>query len=171
MPPPRFFGKYRGKVEANLDPFGQGRLQVSVPAVLGDARMAWAMPCSPYAGPGVGLFMIPPAGAQIWVEFEGGDPDFPIWSGGFWGAGEAPSPAPGPPQIAQKILKTDSITLTLNDLPGGGGVTLDVASPAVAVAATIEVTSAGIVLSVSSAKIEITAAGVAINGDALRVLP
>jgi hypothetical protein len=171
MPPPRFFGKYRGRVETNLDPFGQGRLQVSVPGVLGDARMAWAMPCSPYAGPGVGFFMIPPVGAQIWVEFEGGDPDYPIWSGGFWGTGETPSPAPGPQQVAQKIIKTDCITLTLNDLPGGGGVTLDVASPAVAVPAKIEVTSAGIVLTVSSAKIEVTAAGVAINGDALRVLP
>lgn len=171
MAPPRFFGKYRGKVETNLDPFGQGRLQVSCAAVLGDARMAWAMPCSPYAGPGVGLFMIPPVGAQVWVEFEAGDPDYPIWSGGFWGTGEAPSAAPGPQQIAQKIIKTDAISLTLNDLPGGGGVTLDVASPAVAIPAKIEVTSAGITISVSSSKIEVTAAGVAINGDALRVLP
>ena len=169
--PPRIFGKYRGKVETNLDPFGQGRLQVSVPAVLVDARMAWAMPCSPYAGPGVGLFLIPPVGAQVWVEFEGGDTDYPIWSGGFWRQGEAPSPASGPQQIAAKMLKTDTVTLTFNDLAGGGGVTLEVVPPAVATAAKIEITSAGITISFAAAKIEMTAAGVAINGDALRVLP
>jgi hypothetical protein len=171
MATPRFYGKYRGRVENNLDPFGQGRMQVSVPAVLGDARMAWAMPCSPYAGPGVGLFLIPPNSAQVWVEFEGGDPDYPIWAGGFWGLGEAPSPAPGPQQIAAKILKTDAMTLTLNDLPGAGGVTLEVNPPAVAIPAKVEITSAGIAISFAASKIEITATGVAINGDALTVLP
>ena len=171
MATPRFYGKYRGRVENNLDPFGQGRLQVSVPAVLGDARMAWAMPCSPYAGPGVGLFLIPPTGAQVWVEFEGGDPDYPIWAGGFWGVGEAPNPAPGPQQIAAMTLKTDCITLTLNNLPGAGGLTLEVTPPAVAVAAKIEITSAGITISHAQSKIQLTATGVAINGDALTVLP
>lgn len=171
MAPPRFFGKYRGKVETNLDPLGQGRMQVSVAAVLGDARLAWAMPCSPYAGPGVGLFLIPPVGAQVWVEFEGGDPEYPIWAGGFWGTGEAPNPAPGPQQVAAKILKTEAMTLTLNDLPGAGGVKLEVSPPAVAIAATVEITSAGVTISFAASKIELSAAGVAINGDALRVLP
>ena len=167
----RFYGKYRGLVQNNLDPFGQGRLQVSVAAVLGDASLAWAMPCAPYAGPGVGLFLIPPVGAQVWVEFEGGDPDYPIWVGGFWGQGEAPSPVPGPHQVAQKILKTEALTLSLNDLPGGGGVTIEAGPPAVPVATTIEITASGVTISHAAATIELTAAGVAINGDALRVLP
>jgi hypothetical protein len=171
MPTPRYYGKHRGKVENNLDPFGQGRLQVSVPAVLHGSRLPWAMPCSPYAGPGVGLFMIPPIGAQVWVEFEGGDPEYPIWSGGFWAPKEAPNPLPGPQQIAKKVLKTDSITLTLNDLPGAGGLTLEISPPAVVSAAKIEITSAGITISFASAKIELSLTGVAINGDALRVLP
>jgi hypothetical protein len=171
MATPRFYGKYRGRVEDNLDPLGQGRLRVSVPAVLGDARMAWAMPCSPFAGPGVGLFLIPPVNAQLWVEFEGGDPDFPIWAGGFWGLGEAPSPVPGPQQVATKMLRTEAITLTLNDLPGAGGVKLEVNPPAVGIPAKIEITSAGVTVSYAASKIEITAAGVAINGDALTVLP
>ena len=171
MPAPRFFGKYRGTVENDLDPFGQGRLQVRVPAVLGDAAMLWAMPCSPYAGPGVGLFLIPPVGAQVWVEFEGGDPDYPIWVGGFWGPGEAPSPAPGPQQVAAKMLKTDAVSLTLNDLAGAGGVTLEVGAPAVAVPATIEITSAGVTISYAGSSIELSAGGVAINGENLRVLP
>src|SRR4029450_11270491 len=85
MPTPRFYGKHRGTVENNLDPVGQGRIQVRVPAILQDSSLSWAIPCGPYAGPGVGFFMTPPIGAQVWVEFEGGDPEYPIWSGGFWG--------------------------------------------------------------------------------------
>nr|HMP43165.1 phage baseplate assembly protein V [Roseiflexaceae bacterium] len=87
----QFFGKYRGKVEQNVDPLQIGRVQVRVPAVLGEGRMSWAMPCVPYAGPGVGMFAIPPVGASVWVEFEGGDPDYPIWSGCFWERGDAPA--------------------------------------------------------------------------------
>jgi uncharacterized protein involved in type VI secretion and phage assembly len=118
----KFFGKYRGKVENNVDPMQLGRVQVSVPAVLGDGSMSWAMPCVPYAGPGVGFFAIPPVDANVWVEFEGGDPDYPIWSGCFWGVGEVPAL----PAVAEmKVLKTDVGTITLNDLPGVGGITIE----------------------------------------------
>ena len=117
-----YFGKYRGTVANNIDPMQQGRIQVSVPSVLGGGQLSWAMPCVPYAGSGVGLFLIPPVDANIWVEFEAGDPDYPIWSGCFWGIGEVPAL----PAIAEmKVLKTDSCTITLNDLPGIGGVTIE----------------------------------------------
>ena len=62
------FGKYRGKVANNVDPLQQGRIQVSVPAVLGEGRLAWALPCVPYAGPGVGFFTVPPIGGNVWVK-------------------------------------------------------------------------------------------------------
>jgi hypothetical protein len=42
------------------------------------------LPCTPYARPNVGFYAIPPIGANVWIEFEGGDPSYPIWSGGFW---------------------------------------------------------------------------------------
>ena len=64
----RFYGKYRGTVENNIDPLMLGRLQVSAPAVLGDSTLAWATPCVPYAGSGVGLFLIPPTGAHVWAR-------------------------------------------------------------------------------------------------------
>src|SRR5215218_2128354 len=111
----QFFGKYRGKVENNVDPLQQGRVQVSVPAVLGEGRLSWAMPCSPYAGSGVGFFAVPPVGANVWVEFEAGDPNSPILAGCFWGLGEPPAM---PALPTTKMLKTDSVTLTLGDLPG-----------------------------------------------------
>ncbi|VVB52068.1 Uncharacterised protein [uncultured archaeon] len=118
----QFFGKYRGKVKNNIDPMQLGRIQVSVPAVLGEGRMSWAMPCVPYAGSGVGFFAIPPVDANVWVEFEGGSPDYPIWSGCFWGTGEVPAL----PALAEmKVFKTDAGTITMNDLPGIGGITIE----------------------------------------------
>src|SRR5690606_17040950 len=113
-----FFGKYRGQVANNVDPMMLGRVQVSVPAVLGEGSLSWAMPCTPYAGNGVGFFAVPPNGANVWVEFEGGDPDYPIWSGCFWGTGEVPA-QPALPFV--KVLQTDNIMLKLDDTPGAGG--------------------------------------------------
>ena len=109
----QFFGKYRGQVANNQDPMRLGRIQVKVPAVLGDGRQSWAMPCVPYAGKKVGFYAIPPVGANVWVEFEGGDLDYPIWSGCFWGSNEVPA---DPPLPEVKVFKTEGITLTMNDL-------------------------------------------------------
>lgn len=162
-----YFGKYRGKVEGNVDPQQQGRVQVSCPAVLGDGRNSWAMPSVPYAGPGVGLFAVPPVGANVWVEFEGGDPDYPIWSGCFWGLGEVPvSPA-----VAEtKMWKTDGVTLTLSDVPGGGGLKLEVGPPAVSTPLSLVMNAAGIELVHGGAKIKLTPASVSINDGALEVI-
>ena len=117
-----YYGKYRGKVQNNVDPLQQGRVQISCPAVLGDGQLSWAMPSAPYAGNGVGFFMVPPLDANVWVEFEGGDPDYPICGGCFWGTGEVPAT----PAVAEmKVIKTDGATITLNDLPGAGGITIE----------------------------------------------
>lgn len=107
-----FFGKYRGQVTGNIDPMNLGRIQVEVPAVLGAGRLSWAMPCVPYAGDNVGFYAIPPVKANVWVEFEGGNPDYPIWSGCFWGSNELPLELPLP-EI--KVFKSEGITLTMND--------------------------------------------------------
>jgi hypothetical protein len=164
---PQFFGKYRGLVENNIDPQQQGRVQVSCPAVFGEGTLSWAMPCVPYAGNGVGLFLVPPDGAKVWVEFEGGDPDYPIYSGCFWGLGEVPAL---PALATTKMLKTDGISLKLDDLPGAGGVTLEVGPPAVATPMTLKLTSAGIEIENGAAKIQLTPASVSINQGALEVI-
>ena len=156
----QFFGKYRGQVANNIDPLQLGRLQVAAPAVLGDGRLSWAMPSVPYAGNRVGFFFLPPVGANIWVEFEGGDPDYPIWSGCFWGTGEVPVV----PAIAEtKVLKTESTTLTVNDLPGAGGMTIEVNPPAVAVPLKLEFSSSGIKITCNPAVIEMKITGIDIQ--------
>jgi len=85
----RFFGKYRGLVRDNDDPTHRGRVKVQVPAVLDDLEV-WAMPCLPMAGDNIGIYTIPEPGSGVWVEFEGGDPSYAIWTGGFWADGEIP---------------------------------------------------------------------------------
>jgi hypothetical protein len=139
----QLFGKYRGVVENNIDPMVQGRIQVSVPQVLGQGKLSWAMPCVPMAGPQMGVFAIPPKGANVWVEFEAGDANMPIWSGCFWGTGEFPTTPPVPPGMSIAFIKTKLATLTLSDLPGVGGVTLEF-SPTYKIAMTatgIEITN------------------------------
>ena len=155
-----FFGKYRGKVANNLDPLQQGRLQVSCPALLGDGGLSWAMPCVPYAGPGVGLFLLPPVGANIWLEFEGGDLDYPIWSGCFWGPGELTVT----PAIADmKVLKTEGITLSINSVRGVGGVTLEVGPPVMPQKLKLVLDSQGIALSCDPAQLKLTPTGIEIQ--------
>jgi len=99
----RYWGKYRGFVEENADPEGMGRLRLRIPAVLGEEVTNWALPCLPFGGlPNQGLFSVPDKGAQVWVEFEGGDLDHPIWTGTFWQKkGDAPEETKHPPTTRQ----------------------------------------------------------------------
>jgi hypothetical protein len=161
------YGKYRGKVINNIDPLQIGRLQISCPAVLGESVLAWAMPCSPYAGDGEGLFLLPPIGANLWVEFEAGDRDKPIWAGGFWNVGRAPA-LPGLPTT--KILKTSAVTLKLDDLPGAGGVTLEVLPPVVGVPVKIVLNAQGIEISCGGASVKLDPVRVVLNNGALEVM-
>lgn len=113
-----FLGKYRGLVTHNNDPQKRGRLRVKVPDVLSDNESGWALPCLPYAGNQVGLYTIPPVNASVWVEFEQGDPDFPIWSGCFWEDGQWPNQLA---DLKNKVFKTEMCTITLANQDGSNG--------------------------------------------------
>jgi uncharacterized protein involved in type VI secretion and phage assembly len=158
----QFIGKYRGTVANNIDPQQLGRIQISVPTVLGASRLSWAMPCVPYAGPGVGFFAIPPVGANVWIEFENGDPDFPIWTGCFWDSGDVPA---SPALAEKKVLKTDVGTITLDDTPGAGGLTIETTAGMKIVlnAQGIEINNG------QGGSIKLTGPKVAINDTALEV--
>lgn len=148
----RYPGKYRGKVWDNLDPLELGRLQVTVPAVEG-LRLGWALPCVPYAGEGVGFYAMPPLGANVWVEFEGGDPNYPVWVGCFWEEGEMPG-LPAVPE--KKVWKTAFVTLVMNDIEGEGGFSLTVSPPVTEVPMSITINETGITLSCPESTIKMT---------------
>ena len=121
----RFYGKYRGKVRVNRDPLFMGRILAEVPLVPA-ATGNWALPCTPYGGLGVGFLAMPPIDADVWIEFEAGDPNFPIWTGCFWTVGTTPLMALTPDW---KIFKTEFLTMLLNDAPGVGGFSLEYFEP------------------------------------------
>jgi phage gp45-like len=126
-----FWGKYRGKITSSKDPLNLGRVQIEVPAVLGEGRNSWAMPCTPYAGKDIGWFSVPPVGTNIWVEFEGGDPDYPIWSGCFWNEKELPKNAQVDEPDKVQVFKTDGVTITISNLGKNKGLTIEVDKPVV----------------------------------------
>ena len=106
--PKRYFGKYRGTVINNIDPMQIGRIQAIVPDVSSVVPTSWAMPCLPVGGIQMGVFAVPIIGAGVWVEFEHGDPDHPIWTGCYWGsAAEIPATALlSPPPVPAITMQT-----------------------------------------------------------------
>lgn len=159
----RYFGKYRGTVLNNQDPQHRGRIQVSVPDIYGREEPPWALPCLPYVGEQVGLFLIPPAKAWVWVEFEQGDPDYPIWSGGFWGAAKEVPAKEGNPAL--KVLTTAKATIAIDD--EAPSITIELRT---APALTITLNSDGITLNNGQgASIKLAGMTVSVNEGALEV--
>lgn len=169
----RFYGKYRGTVINNIDPMQLGRLVVSVPDVLGLVPSTWAEPCVPLAGPTgppMGVYMVPPIGAGVWVEFEQGDVNHPIWVGCRWGtpADIPPLARAGLPISPNIVLQTaGQNTLVISDLPGPtGGIMLKSTT-----GATLIVNDTGIYIqNGKGASLIMTGPTVTINNGALVVV-
>jgi len=87
-----YYGKYSGTVIDVGDPDDLCRIQALVPGVLGSVPCDWAQPAAPFAGDGHGLVMLPEVGSAVWIEFEAGNINKPIWSGGFWANNQRPDP-------------------------------------------------------------------------------
>jgi uncharacterized protein involved in type VI secretion and phage assembly len=164
----KFYGKYRGIVTDNQDPLTIGRVKAKVPDVLGDQESGWAMPCAPFGGSGMGFFALPTKSAGVWIEFECGDPDYPIWSGCWWGsAKEMPSTLLSPSSPSKKVmLKTEGgHTILMDDTPSTGGITLETSG-----GQKIVINSKGIeITNGKGAGIKLTGSKVSINNDALEV--
>jgi uncharacterized protein involved in type VI secretion and phage assembly len=158
----QFYGKYRGVITDNKDPWMMGRVRAKVPDVLGNNDSGWAMPCVPYAGKNVGLFLTPPINASVWIEFEHGDPDHPVWTGCFWAKGETPA---NTASADMKVLKTDSCTITLNDTSGNQGVTIETTA-----GMKIKLDQSGIEINDGQGgKIKLSATQVSVNDGALEI--
>jgi len=169
----QFLGKYRGTVVNNVDPLLRGRLTLLVPDVLGVVPSSWAEPCVPLAGPTgppMGVYMVPPIGAGVWVEFEQGNPEKPIWVGCRWGAASDVPPLAhlGLPISPNIVLQTaGQNSLVISDLPGPtGGIMLKSTT-----GATLIVNDTGIYIqNGKGASIVMTGPAVNVNTGALTVV-
>ena len=165
----KFHGKYRGTVLDNVDPLQIGRLMVQVADVSNVLPSTWAMPCMPFSGIQSGFYAVPDIGAGVWIEFEHGDPDYPIWVGGYWGeVAELPTLANLiPPALFGFALQTTLQNgLLISDVPGPtGGIMIKSAA-----GATLIVNDTGIYIqNGKGASITLVGPSVAVNGTALVV--
>ncbi len=157
----RYYGKYRGRVTDNKDPDHLGRLKAKVPRLLGDKETGWALPAFPYGGAAEqGFFAVPDVKAGVWIEFEGGDLSYPVWSGTWYTTNAIPESAtPGKKVLKTKsghrlVLDDDGKTLLLADSNGN------------------RITMGANGIEISDAKghsIKMTASGVSVNDGALEV--
>jgi uncharacterized protein involved in type VI secretion and phage assembly len=162
-----FYGKYRGIVTDINDPLMIGRIRARVPDVMGDDESGWAMPCAPFGGNSMGFFALPSTGGGVWIEFEHGDPDYPIWSGCWWGSvAEMPPILLAPPYKKMMIKTEGGTTIILDDTPGIGGITLETSAGQKIVmnSINIEITNG------QGASIKLTGPQVSINNGALEVI-
>lgn len=165
----RFYGKHRATVLNNVDPLQQGRLLLQASDVDGLLPTTWALPCFPFTGRQMGMWAIPQIGAGVWVEFEQGDPDYPIWAGGWYGnAAEPPALAlAAAPAMPNVVMQTQGqTTLLLSDTPGPtGGILLKTLTGAF-----ISINDVGITISNGKgAIITLTGPTVTVNAGALVV--
>ena len=163
----RRYGKYRGTVISNLDPEGMGRLQLMVPDVHGAVPSPWAMPCMPVATAEAGIIAIPPIGAAVWVEFERGDEDYPIWVGGFWPTGVSFASSVSPSSFGIGMKTPGGHSVVVSDAPGPtGGIVLRTAA-----GASLIINDTGIHVSNGrGASITMVGPTVSINNGALEVI-
>lgn len=162
-----YWGKYRGTITDINDPLMQGRVKANVQDVLGDQESGWALPCAPFGGDQTGFFALPKVGAGVWIEFEHGDPDYPIWAGCWWGSpAEVPPLLLAPPYKKLMIVTEGGQTVTLDDTPGIGGISLETSG-----GQKIIVSTTGIEIDNGmGASIKLTGPQVSINGGALDIL-
>ena len=168
-------GKFRGTVINNIDPLFRGRLLVEVPDALGQVPSSWAEPCVPLAGPTgppMGVYMVPPIGAGVFVEFEQGDPEYPIWVGCRFGSqsdvpalARAGNPA-NPNIIIQSYLQHMVMISDMAPTPATGGIVLKSTTGAM-----IVVNDSGIYINNGKgATITLTGPTVSINNGALTIV-
>ena len=121
------YGKFRAKVVDVKDPEFRGRIRVLCPKVYGKYTSPWCLPCSPLAFNGGGILFVPKINEMIWIEFEEGNADFPIWVGGLWKVRGAPLPSEEYNLLAEhvRIVMTEGgHRIIISDKVGGKSINI-----------------------------------------------
>ena len=157
-----YYGKYRGIVTDNADPDRLCRIKARVPAVMGETEVGWALPAFPFIGDGHGLVMLPEVGSTVWIEFEAGNLDSPIWSGGFLTQSAA---APDPHDAAIRVIVSKN----------AHKVVLDDQSDKVVVehsgGAKLEMTATEISLAIGASKMVMSLTAITFNDGVVKIGP
>jgi uncharacterized protein involved in type VI secretion and phage assembly len=157
----RYYGKYRGIVTDVADPDNNGRIMAMVPSVAGETAIGWALPAFGFAGDGHGQVMLPEVGSMVWIEFEAGNLDYPIWTGGFFLPGQRPTPDGNAVRV---IVSRNQHQLVLDDdadeviVKHNGG-------------PEIKLTGTAITLTVGACTLEIGLAAITLNNGIIKVGP
>ena len=115
----QYFGKYTGVVKDNRDADKSGILQVAVPTVFPVGEQVPARAALPF-----GMFFVPENDTRVWVEFEGGDPEYPLWTGvQHTGSTWAPEAAKNPPTVRAFKTVTGHL-LIFDDTDGSESIVL-----------------------------------------------
>jgi uncharacterized protein involved in type VI secretion and phage assembly len=166
----RFYGKFRGSVHDVDDPEKMGRVKATVPEIYGEQVSPWALPAVPFAGPQHGFVLIPEVGDGVWIEFEGGDPSRPIWTGCWWASGDMPDPADTKVRALvttpghQFVIDDDSGEISLLHSGGAemkmtdGDITLTIGQ------SEIKMTSSDITLKNGTTEVKLTATDLTLKG-------
>ncbi len=154
-----YYGKYRGIVTDVDDPNNQLRIRATVPAVLGEHPCGWAMPAAPFAGDGHGCVMLPKVGSGVWIEFEAGRLDNPIWSGAWWASGERPDPQ----GAGVRVLVSEQGHKVILDDDAGELQLVHGSGPS------IKLTGDEILISCGSCEIKISADDISLNNGQIKI--
>jgi hypothetical protein len=119
-----FYGNYRGTVKSHGK---NGKCQVFVPSVYNTEfetrfeKLPWAEPAQPLFASGRdgnGVFQYPKLETTVWVFFDGGDINRPVMFASTLGASDNFDKY-------KYILKTDKVTIELNEVSGEVEITID----------------------------------------------
>lgn len=166
-----YYGKYRGVVTAVDDPENRCRIRARVDAVLGDTPCAWAEPSMPWAGNGHGMVMLPVVDSAVWIEFEAGQLDRPIWSGAWWAGGQRPEPQGEQLRVIvsehkHRIVFDDAKDEITIQIEGGPSITLG-ASEIVLSNGACELRVGSSDVSINGGQVKVGLAGVSLAGGAM----
>ena len=153
----RYYGVYGALVDAN--DAGEGVLSVTIPAVFPAGEVVQARPCLPY-----GVLFLPEKNDKVWVEFEGGEPTLPVWTGVQYGPGDWAAEAAKNPPTIRAIKTAAGHLLTFDDTGGSEAIVITDGASQHAVrldsnGITIEHGQAGHTITLASDKISVTHGG------------
>ena len=171
-----YFGKYTGIVESNSHDAKLGWIDVKVPTIFGNEEVVTARPALPF-----GYLFAPDKEQKVWIEFEGGSTELPLWTGVQYLQDGVPDAYDlDPPE--KRVLhspsghvmifndKSGSEAIEIHDGPNGHNVVLNKDGITVSDGAhgnEVVLSSSGVLMKNSSgAKIELASSGITVDAGA-----